>query len=205
MSDDKLTSAETEDELLDLDGLLDNVKQTQREVTIYPDATLAQRAMELQEQILEERQSTEKPVRALNEKTPETELAEILEKMEKTAIVFTLRALASAEISAIRNHIVATVPIKKNATADETNELRESRQQIAYEHYLSHSVIGIKSGGKSKKGLTSREAAKMRQRLPEAEWVKLIEGFDKTQVATAALEQVMADPTFRWAITDEEE
>ena len=66
-------------------------------------------------------------------------------------------------------------------------------------------MIGIKSGGKSKKGLTSREAAKMRQRLPEAEWVKLIEGFDKTQVATAALEQVMADPTFRWAITDEEE
>lgn len=205
MSDDKLTSAETEDELLDLDGLLDNVKQTQREVTVYPDATLAQRAMELQEQILEERQSTEKPVRALNEKTPETELAEILEKMEKTAIVFTLRALASAEISAIRNHIVATVPIKKNATADETNELRETRQQIAYEHYLSHSVIGVKSGSKSKKGLTSREAAKMRQRLPEAEWVKLIEGFDKTQVATAALEQVMADPTFRWAITDEEE
>lgn len=205
MSDDKMTSAETEDELLDLDGLLDNVKQTQREVTVYPDATLAQRAMELQEQILEERQASEPPVRSLDEKTPETELAEVLEKMEKTAIVFTLRALASAEITAIRNHIVATVPIKKNATADETNELRESRQQIAYEHYLSHSVISVKSGNKSKKGLTAREAAKMRQRLPEAEWVKLIEGFDKTQVATAALEQVMADPTFRWAITDEEE
>lgn len=94
MSDDKLTSAETEDELLDLDGLLDNVKQTQREVTVYPDATLAQRAMELQEQILEERQSTEKPVRSVDEKTPETELAEVLEKMEKTAIIFTLRALA---------------------------------------------------------------------------------------------------------------
>lgn len=205
MSDDKMTSAETEDELLDLDGLLDNVKQTQRDVTVYPDATLAQRAMELQEQILEERQASEPPVRSVDEKTPETELAEVLEKMEKTAIVFTLRALASAEITAIRNHIVATVPIKKNATADETNELRESRQQIAYEHYLSHSVISVKSGNKSKKGLTAREASKMRQRLPEAEWVKLIEGFDKTQVATAALEQVMADPTFRWAITDEEE
>lgn len=205
MSDDKLTSAETEDELLDLDGLLDNVKQTQREVTVYPDATLAQRAMELQEQILEERQASEPPVRSVDEKSPEVELAEILKKMEKTAIVFTLRALASAEITAIRNHIVATVPIKKNATADETNELRESRQQIAYEHYLSHSVISVKSGNKSKKGLTAREASKMRQRLPEAEWVKLIEGFDKTQVATAALEQVMADPTFRWAITDEEE
>ena len=45
----------------------------------------------------------------------------------------------------------------------------------------------------------------LHETLPATEWDRLTETFLEAQAALDAMRQVMADPTFRWAVSDDAE
>lgn len=186
-----------------LDDLLNGVKMTQREVTVHLDPTLASEAFNLNAEIRRLREEGSTEITTIADEPKERELQAILDKLNESALVFTIRALAAAEVTAIRNKVVATVKIPKNATSDERDEAQNERQEIAYEHFLSHAVISMKHGEAEQRGLSLEEAKKLRRQLPANEWAKLARNFDEVQVEAQAIEEVLSEPSFRWSVSDE--
>ena len=103
----------------------------------------------------------------------------------------------------IRSLVVQKVKIPKGRSDDEVNELQRARQGVLNEYFLSHSVVSVTYRGKTRTGLSLKEAARLHEALPATEWDRLTETFLEAQTALDAMQRVMADPSFRWALSDD--
>ena len=209
--DDKKTTTE-EDEGFDLGAALDGVQQAVKTVKIYLDAQAADKAFQLNGALLEARADAKdgvEQVMSITEEAPtirlERELKEAIAALDDQAMTFRLRALASKEMDVIRNVVVNKIKAPRNQNEESANEFRRERQGVLNEYFLSHSVIDIVFRGKTRKGLSLDDARKLHEALPASEWDRLTDTFLEAQAALGAMQQVMADPTFRWALPDDAE
>ena len=200
-----------QDEGFDLEAALDGVRQATKTVKIYLDATAADEAFRLNGALLEARADAKdgvEQVLSIAEEAPtvrlERELKEAIAALDERAMTFHLRALASKEMDVIRNVVVNKVKAPRNQNEEAANEFRRERQGVLNEYFLSHSVTAVEYRGKKRKGL-SLDDRKLHETLPATEWDRLTETFLEAQAALDAMRQVMADPTFRWAVSDDAE
>lgn len=212
MADEKATTSDdkTADEGFDLGAALDGVRQATKTVKIYLDADAADKAFQLNGALLEARADAKdgvEQVMSIAEEAPtvrlERELKEAIADLDDQALVFRLRALASKEMDVIRNVVVNKVKAPRNQNEEAANEFRRERQGVLNEYFLSHSVIDVEFRGKKRTGLSLDEAKKLHETLPATEWDRLTETFLEAQAALSAMQQVMGDPTFRWAVSDD--
>lgn len=209
--DDKKTTTE-EDEGFDLGAALDGVRQAVKTVKIYLDAEAADKAFQLNGALLEARADAKdgvEQVMSIAEEAPtlrlERELKEAIAALDDQAMTFRLRALASKEMDVIRNVVVNKIKAPRGQNEEVANEFRRERQGVLNEYFLSHSVIDIVFRGKTRKGLSLDDARKLHEALPASEWDRLTDTFLEAQASLGAMQQVMADPTFRWALPDDAE
>lgn len=212
MADEKATTSDdkTADEGFDLGAALDGVRQATKTVKIYLDADAADKAFQLNGALLEARADAKDGVEqamSIAEEAPtvrlERELKEAIAALDERAMTFRLRALAAKEMDAIRNVVVNKVKAPRNQNEEAANEFRRERQGVLNEYFLSHSVIDVEFRGKKRTGLSLDEAKKLHETLPATEWDRLTETFLEAQAALSAMQQVMGDPTFRWAVSDD--
>lgn len=213
MADDDKKTANTDEEKeegFDLGAALDGVRQATKTVRIYLDADAADKAFQLNGALLEARADAKdgvEQVMSIAEEAPtvrlERELKEAIAALDDHALVFRLRALASKEMDVIRNVVVNKVKAPRNQNEEAANEFRRERQGVLNEYFLSHSVIDVVFRGKKRTGLSLDEAKKLHETLPATEWDRLTETFLEAQAALSAMQQVMGDPTFRWAVSDD--
>lgn len=210
--DDKKTATTEEDEGFDLGAALDGVRQAVKTVKIYLDAQAADKAFQLNGALLEARADAKdgvEQVMSITEEAPtirlERELKEAIAALDEKAMIFRLRALASKEMDVIRNVVVNKIKAPRNQNEESANEFRRERQGVLNEYFLSHSVIDVVFRGKTRKGLSLDDARKLHEALPASEWDRLTDTFLEAQAALGAMQQVMADPTFRWALPDDAE
>jgi hypothetical protein len=210
--DDKKTATTEEDEGFDLGAALDGVRQAVKTVKIYLDAQAADKAFQLNGALLEARADAKdgvEQVMSITEEAPtirlERELKEAIAALDDQAVIFRLRALASKEMDVIRNVVVNKIKAPRNQNEESANEFRRERQGVLNEYFLSHSVIDVVFRGKTRKGLSLDDARKLHEALPASEWDRLTDTFLEAQAALGAMQQVMADPTFRWALPDDAE
>lgn len=210
--DDKKTATTEEDEGFDLGAALDGVQQAVKTVKIYLDAQAADKAFQLNGALLEARADAKdgvEQVMSITEEAPtirlERELKEAIAALDDQAMIFRLRALASKEMDVIRNVVVNKIKAPRNQNEESANEFRRERQGVLNEYFLSHSVIDVVFRGKTRKGLSLDDARKLHEALPASEWDRLTDTFLEAQAALGAMQQVMADPTFRWALPDDAE
>lgn len=212
MADEKATTSDdkTADEGFDLGAALDGVRQATKTVKIYLDADAADKAFQLNGALLEARADAKdgvEQVMSIAEEAStvrlERELKEAIADLDDQALVFRLRALASKEMDVIRNVVVNKVKAPRNQNEEAANEFRRERQGVLNEYFLSHSVIDVEFRGKKRTGLSLDEAKKLHETLPATEWDRLTETFLEAQAALSAMQQVMGDPTFRWAVSDD--
>lgn len=210
--DDKKTANTDEEEGFDLGAALDGVRQATKTVKIYLDATAADEAFHLNGALLEARADAKDGVEqamSITEEAPtvrlERELKEAIAALDEHAMTFHLRALASKEMDVIRNVVVNKVKAPRNQNEEVANEFRRQRQGVLNEYFLSHSVTAVEYRGKKRKGLSLDDARRLHETLPATEWDRLTETFLEAQAALDAMRQVMADPTFRWALSDDAE
>lgn len=210
--DDKKTATTEEDEGFDLGAALDGVRQAVKTVKIYLDAQAADKAFQLNGALLEARADAKdgvEQVMSITEEAPtirlERELKEAIAALDDQAMIFRLRALASKEMDVIRNVVVNKIKAPRNQNEESANEFRRERQGVLNEYFLSHSVIDVVFRGKTRKGLSLDDARKLHEALPASEWDRLTDTFLEAQAALGAMQQVMADPTFRWALSDDVE
>ena len=210
--DDKKTATTEEDEGFDLGAALDGVQQAVKTVKIYLDAQAADKAFQLNGARLEARADAKdgvEQVMSITEEAPtirlERELKEAIAALDDQAMTFRLRALASKEMDVIRNVVVNKIKAPRNQNEESANEFRRERQGVLNEYFLSHSVIDVVFRGKTRKGLSLDDARKLHEALPASEWDRLTDTFLEAQAALGAMQQVMADPTFRWALPDDAE
>lgn len=210
--DDKKTATTEEDEGFDLGAALDGVRQATKTVKIYLDAQAADKAFQLNGALLEARADAKdgvEQVMSITEEAPtlrlERELKEAIAVLDEQAMTFRLRALASKEMDVIRNVVVNKIKAPRNQNEESANEFRRERQGVLNEYFLSHSVIDVVFRGKTRKGLSLDDARKLHEALPASEWDRLTETFLEAQAALGAMQQVMNDPTFRWALSDDAE
>jgi hypothetical protein len=210
--DDKKTATTEEDEGFDLGAALDGVRQAVKTVKIYLDAQAADKAFQLNGALLEARADAKdgvEQVMSITEEAPtirlERELKEAIAALDDQAMIFRLRALASKEMDVIRNVVVNKIKAPRNQSEESANEFRRGRQGVLNEYFLSHSVIDVVFRGKTRKGLSLDDARKLHEALPASEWDRLTETFLEAQAALGAMQQVMNDPTFRWALPDDAE
>ena len=201
-----------EDEGFDLEAALDGVRQATKTVKIYLDATAADEAFRLNGALLEARADAKdgvEQVLSIADEAPtvrlERELKEAIAALDERAMTFHLRALASKEMDVIRNVVVNKVKAPRGQNEEAANEFRRERQGVLNEYFLSHSVTTVEYRGKKRKGLSLDEAGKLHETLPATEWDRLTETFLEAQAALDAMRQVMADPTFHWAVSDDAE
>lgn len=207
MADDDKTE---EDEGFDLGAALDGVRQAVKTVKIYLDAEAADKAFRLNGELLEARADAKdgvEQVMSIAEEAPtlrlERELREAVAALDDRAMTFSLRALASKEMDVIRGVVVNKVKAPRGQNEEAANEFRRERQGVLNEYFLSHSVIDVEYRGKKRKGLSLDEAGQLHETLPASEWERLTETFLEAQASLSAMQQVMADPTFRWALSDD--
>lgn len=210
--DDKKTANTEEEEGFDLEAALDGVRQATKTVKIYLDATAADEAFRLNGALLEARADAKdgvEQVLSIAEEAPtvrlERELKEAIAALDEHAMTFHLRALASKEMDVIRNVVVNKVKAPRNQNEEAANEFRRERQGVLNEYFLSHSVTNVEYRGKKRKGLSLDDVRRLHETLPATEWDRLTETFLEAQAALDAMRQVMADPTFRWAVSDDAE
>ena len=210
--DDKKTATTEEDEGFDLGAALDGVQQAVKTVKIYLDAQAADKAFQLNGALLEARADAKdgvEQVMSITEEAPtirlERELKEAIAALDDQAMTFRLRALASKEMDVIRNVVVNKIRAPRNQNEESANEFRRERQGVLNEYFLSHSVIDVVFRGKTRKGLSLDDARKLHEALPASEWDRLTDTFLEAQAALGAMQQVMADPAFRWALPDDAE
>lgn len=210
MADDDKKATTEEDEGFDLGAALDGVRQAVKTVKIYLDAEAADKAFRLNGELLEARADAKDgvgQVLSITEEAPtlrlERELREAVAALDDRAMTFSLRALASKEMDVIRSVVVNKVKAPRNQNEEAANEFRRERQGVLNEYFLSHSVIDVAFRGKKRKGLSLDEARQLHETLPASEWERLTETFLEAQAALSAMQQVMADPTFRWALSDD--
>nr|DAW01311.1 MAG TPA: hypothetical protein [Caudoviricetes sp.] len=209
--DDKKTTVEEEkEEGFDLGAVLDGVRQATKTVKIYLDADAADKAFQLNGALLEARADAKDGVEqtmSIAEEAPtvrlERELKEAIAALNEWAMTFRLRALASKEMDVIRNVVVNKVKAPRNQNEEAANEFRRERQGVLNEYFLSHAVIDVTFRGKKRTGLSLDDAKKLHETLPATEWDRLTETFLEAQAALSAMQQVMNDPTFRWAVSDD--
>ena len=201
-----------EDEGFDLEAALDGVRQATKTVKIYLDATAADEAFRLNGALLDARADAKdgvEQVMSIAEEAPtvrlERELKEAIAALDDKAMTFHLRALASKEMDVIRNVVVNKVKAPRNQNEEAANEFRRERQGVLNEYFLSHSVTAVEYRGRKRKGLSPDDARRLHETLPATEWDRLTETFLEAQAALDAMRQVMADPTFRWALSDDAE
>lgn len=184
---------------LDLGALLDGVKQTRVEVKVCLDGTIVDNVVAAYDALDSIPEDAE--VQSITDLDP-TEAAkeavrEALTEMEDASIVFTLRSLSSAEMSTLRARVTREVKVPKNASQDERDIILEERTQKMYEAFLSRSVIKVVNGEAEKTGVSLDEVRRLREDLHEWQWEKLCTGFNSAQTRVKALEETLADPSFR--------
>lgn len=201
-----------EDEGFDLGAALDGVKQASKTVKIYLDAIAADTAFQLNGALLQARADAKDGLEqalSITEEAPtlrlERELKDAIDALDDKAMTFHLRALASKEMDVIRNVVVNKVKAPRNQNEEAANEFRRERQGVLNEYFLSHSVTSVEYRGKKRKGLSLDDAKRLHETLPATEWDRLTETFLEAQAALDAMRQVMADPSFRWALPDDAE
>ena len=208
--DDKKTANTDEEEGFDLGAALDGVRQATKTVKIYLDADAADKAFQLNGALLEARADAKdgvEQVMSITEEAPtvrlERELKEAIAALDEHAMTFHLRALASKEMDVIRGVVVNKVKAPRNQNEEVANEFRRERQGVLNEYFLSHSVTAVEYRGKKRKGLSLDDARRLHEALPATEWDRLTDTFLEAQAALSAMQQVMGDPTFRWALSDD--
>ena len=184
---------------LDLGALLDGVKQTQLDVKVCLDGTIVDNVIAAYDAL--DAVPDDGEVQSIADLDP-TEAAkeavrEVLKEMEDASIVFTLRSLSSAEMSTLRAKVTREVKVPKNASQDERDIILEERTQKMYEAFLSRSIIKIVNGEAEKTGVSLDEVRRLREDLHEWQWGKLCDGFSSAQTRVKALEETLADPSFR--------
>lgn len=212
MAEDNSKTTKPDDDGFDLEAALDGVRQASKEVKVYLDADAADKALHLNGALLEARgDAKDMPAEVLSiTEEPATvrlerELKDAIAALDKHAMTFRLRALASKEMDVIRSLVVQKVKIPKGRSEDEVNEFQRTRQGVLNEYFLSHSVVSVAYQGKTRTGLSLKEAGRLHEALPATEWDRLTETFLEAQTALDAMQQVMADPSFRWALSDDAE
>lgn len=184
---------------LDLGALLDGVKQTQVEVKVCLDGTIVDDVIAAYDALEAVPEDTE--VASITDVDPseaaKEAVREALQEMEDASIVFTLRSLSSAEMSTLRAKITREVKVPKNANQDERDIILAERTQKMYEAFLSRSIIKVVNGTAEKAGVSLDEVRRLREDLHEWQWDKLCQGFNSAQTRVKALEETLADPSFR--------
>ena len=204
MSDEAITSA-AESNGFDLDDILDNVVMSENTVTVYLDPVAGERAGELSRAIEDAASSPTPAVTGITDESPTQKMQEELQKYKDQSITFRLRALSSAELTAAKQRIVATVRIDKKLPEDEKAEAEAARVEALYEQFLSRAIIKstYAKTGAEKNHYSPDDVSKLRFRLDSHEWEKLKDAFNVTLVRAEAVETMMSDPTFRGADADE--
>ena len=213
MADDDRKTANTDEEKeegFDLGAALDGVRQATKTVKIYLDADAADKAFQLNGALLEAKADAKdgvEQVMSIAEEAPtlrlECELKEAIAALDEQAMTFRLRALAAKELDVIRAVAVNKVKAPRNQNEEAANEFRRERQGVLNEYFLSHAVIDVMFRGRKRTGLSLDDAKKLHETLPATEWDRLTETFLEAQAALSAMQQVMNDPTFRWAVSDD--
>ena len=196
---------ETHEAGFDLDDILNNVKMTQNEVTIYLDPVAGERALELRDKIDSAKGDASQEVSGITDEPLEEQLKAELAKLDSSSVTFTLRALSSSEYTAVNKHVVAANKIDKRASEDEREALRQEREELFFVHLLSRSITSVKynATGAETTHLSPEDVNKIRHKIVLFEWNKLKSGYLLAQGKTEALEAVMDDPTFRGAYANE--
>ena len=188
---------------LDLGALLDGAKQTQVEVKVCLDGTLVDDVIEAYdalEKIPEDGQASKSIVDTDPQEQAKEDVREALKAMDDASLVFTLRSLSSTEMSVMRSRVTRKHKVPGNASQDERDIVASERTQAMYEEFLARSIISIRdSGGAVKNGVSIEEVRRLRQDLHEYSWEKLCGGFNSAQTRVKALEETLADPSFRGA------
>lgn len=207
MADNVITTA-TEEGGFDLDDILDGVNMANNEVTVYLDIAAGIKAGELVQAIDNARNSMSTPeAQSITDVSPVEQMEEELAKYRDKSITFTMRSLSSAEMTACKQRIVATVRIDKKLSEAERIEAENARTEALYEQFLSRAIIKsvYNKTGAVKEHYSPDEVQKMRFKLDSHEWNKLKSTFEVALVQAEAVESLMSDPSFRGADADEGE
>lgn len=188
-----------------LADLLDGASMARTEVKVYTNTAAAARAVELNSKIEDALNATDDSVRTIADAPVDVE-AEVAElrvarkAMEESAVTFRLRALSNAELLVIRRQVAHTVPIAKKLSEAERAEAEAERAEVVNEHALAVATIAVRdASGRENKSLSVDDAHKLRETLPSSEWQKLSEGVVEAMARAQVADQLMADPSFRWA------
>lgn len=188
-----------EKKTLDLGAVLSGVRQTQHTVDIYLRPDLVKAAFDLNASLVDAQdQDGKKPT-----KKDLTALEEARQAVKDTTLTVTLRSLADKEVGVIRDTVIRKNPITKGAGEEIRNLDQRKQVDAVNENLIAVSVIRIATAdGAERNGLTVEDARALREQLPASEWDKLVDTLNEAQVELKALEQVMADSSFRWASAD---
>lgn len=195
------------DEGFDLGVLLDNVNLAETKVSIFLDSAAAYKAVEINAKIKDLVDSAEQ-VHSITETPAEQEIADLValrEKMEASAVTFTLRSLSNSELNVIKKTVAHSHPIPKKANEDERAEAQNERGEVVNEHLLAVSCTAVETAdGRRNPGVTVTEAHRLRESIPTTEWERLVNGILEAMTRAQVAEQVMAEPTFRWSDAESE-
>lgn len=201
--------AETVDKALnegfDLSALLDGASMARVEIKVYTNTAAAARAVQLNGMIEDMLNATDDNVRTIADAPVDVE-AEIAElktaraAMEESAVTFRLRALSNTELLVIRRQVAHTVPIAKKLSDAERAEAEAERAEVVNEHALAVATLAVvDAAGRENKSLSVDDAHRLREVLPTSEWQKLSEGVLEAMARAQVADQMMSDPSFRWA------
>lgn len=192
-----------------LADILNGVKQTQTDVTLFLDATLADEALSAYNDYLASEAEQGTSARSITDETPHQRFQRVMRELEKHSLKVRLRALSNFEIMSIRSEVTDTYEamLPRNATETQRSSIQERRDTALFENYLSLSIIGVEyaSTGASKNSLSRAEVEQLRTHLPEAEWDKLTNAYLETQTKVAVFESEAKNPTFRGHLAGEQE
>lgn len=186
-----------------LADMLEGVRLAEVDVKVFMDSQAAFEAVELNAQIADLMDSDS--VHTINESPAQAEierLVAIRERMEKSAVTFTLRALSSAELSVIKRTVARNFPIAKNLPQDEKIEAEAERAETVNEHILAVSCTAVRlADGRTNPGVTIDDAKRLRKSLPVSEWNKIVEGSINAMTRAQVADKVMGEATFQWSDT----
>lgn len=129
----------------------------------------------------------------------EAETAKFLKTVKKGCLRLRLRALAPAEIEAIRGLVSKEYKVPKNADEETRDEILSARLVALYSSMIAKSVVEIEdmADGSKSNSLSVEEFKNLRGVMVNSEWDRLKEFFESVTFADNELTGMLSDPSFR--------
>lgn len=129
----------------------------------------------------------------------EDETAKFMERVKKSCLRLRLRALAPAEIEAIRGLVTKEYKVPKHADGETSESILSSRLVALYSAMIAKSVVEVEdmSDGSKAKSLSVEEFKDLRNVMVNSEWDRLKNFFESVTFADNELTAMLSDPSFR--------